>query len=277
MRNKLTDEHKEFIRNEGKSWSGTQLSKKLGYSSSMITRWRRENGLQLTKEEVVKHRADSMKGKTTFTPEMDAIIKEHYLTTPIKTIAAMIGRSYTGVMGALKRMGLELPKELREQRKEIGMYRKGQTPPNKGKKQVDYMSPDAIARCSKTRFKKGNVPHNTYDKDGIVNIRIDSTGIPYMYIRVSLGNWELYHRYLWEQANGKVPAGHCLWFKDGDSTNVKLENLECITRKENRLRNKRSASYSPELKEAIKAQKDLLLTIKKVKKDGKQRTDNSQE
>lgn len=196
MRNKITNEHKEFMRTEGKSWSGKQLAQKFGYSSSMIHRWRRENGLSLSHAEVVQHRAKSMTGKTTFTPELDAIIKEHYLTIPIIALAAKIGRSYTGVMGALKRMNLTIPSEIVEERKQLGRIKKGSVPSNKGKKQVDYMSKEAIERCSVTQFKKGNKPHNTYEKDGIISSRIDTTGRPYLYIRTSVGKWELYHKYL---------------------------------------------------------------------------------
>ena len=267
MRNKLTDEHKEFMRTEGKSWSGSQLAQKFGCTPSPIHKWRRKNGLYLNREAVIKHAAQSNTGRTTFTPELDAIIKEHYLTTPVKTIAAMIGRSYKGVMGALKRMGLEIPKEIVEERKQIGRIRKGEAPPNKGKKQVDYMSPEAIARCSKTRFKKGNKPHNTYDKDGIITIRRDKSGRPYFYIRVALGKWELYHRYLWETVNGKCPSAYCIWFKDGDSTNIVIDNLECISRKENRLRNNKVRFYDPELKELIVAHKQLISQLNKLKNE----------
>jgi hypothetical protein len=275
MRAKFTDEHKEFMRTEGKSWSGTQLSKKFGYSSSMIRRWRRENGLSLCKEDVIKHRAKSMSGRTTFPPELDATIKEHYLTTPIKTIAKMIGRSYTGVMSALKRMELEIPAEIIEQRKQSGRIKKGSISFNKGKKQTEYMSTEAIARCSATRFKKGNKPHNTYEKDGIITYRIDNSGRPYLYIRTSVGKWELYHKHLWEKENGKVPPNHCLWFIDGNSTNVSLENLECITRKENYMRNSETRFYPSDLKELIKIHKQFISQLNKVKNEQQRIADRS--
>ncbi len=265
MRFKITEVQEEFMRTEGKAWSGKQLADKFGYSNSMIHRWRRENGLSLSHAEVVQHRAKSMTGKTTFPPELDVIIKENYLTIPIKALAAKIGRSYTGVMFALKRMGLTIPSEIVEERKQLGRIKNGSVPSNKGKKQVDYMSPEAIERCAKTRFLKGNIPHNTYEKDGIITTRIDKNGIPYLYIRVSVGNWKPYHRYIWEQVNGKIPSGHCLCFKDGNTYNTNLENLELVTLKENLLRNSEVRFYEPELKELINTHKQFSKQLNKVK------------
>jgi hypothetical protein len=71
-------------------------------------------------------------------------------------------------------------------------FKKGQLPVNKGKKQIEFMSIEAIKKTVATRFKKGNKPHNTYEKDGIITSRIDNSGRPYLYIRTSVGKWELY-------------------------------------------------------------------------------------
>lgn len=51
------------------------------------------------------------------------------------------------------------------------------------------------------------------------------------------GKFRHYHRYLWEQAYGKVPKGYNIVFKDGNTLNCVLENLECITDREIQLRN----------------------------------------
>jgi hypothetical protein len=45
------------------------------------------------------------------------------------------------------------------------------------------------------------------------------------------------HRLLWEEHNGPFPDGHALVFKDRDKTNIVIENLELITRRELMLRN----------------------------------------
>lgn len=179
-----------------------------------------------------------MKSRTTFTPEMDAIIKANYLEIPVKRLGRMIGKSYTGISGRLKQLGLVIPREIIEERKKMGRIKKGDPSFNKGKKQKDYMSAEAIERTKKTRFQKGNKPHNTAKNNGAISIRPDTkSGIAYKYIRVSLGVWELYHRVVWEQNNGEIPENHVIAFKDGDSMNCNIKNLELLTMRENMLRN----------------------------------------
>lgn len=120
-----------------------------------------------------------------------------------------------------------------------GRFRKGQRPPNKGKKQVSFMSAEGIERTRATRFKKGHLPKNTLS-DGIIVTRHGHKkrgGRPYKWIRVGLAQWKQYHVYLWEQAYGPVPEGHIIIFRDKDTMNCKLENLEMITRQEHARRN----------------------------------------
>lgn len=57
-----------------------------------------------------------------------------------------------------------------------------------------------------------------------------------LHIKVN-GKFKHYHRFLWEQAHGNVPKGYNVVFKDGDTMNCILENLECITDREIQLRN----------------------------------------
>ena len=103
-----------------------------------------------------------------------------------------------------------------------GCFKKGQTSWNKGKKGVHY-SPD-------TEFKKGNVPHNTLYDGAIVKKQDLRSGVFYKYIRISLGKWIGLHRYLWEKEYGKIPRGFVIKFKNGDTLDCRLENLEMIPR-----------------------------------------------
>ncbi len=170
---------------------------------------------------------------------------------PMKTLGKQIGKSYCGVMIRMKQLGLEIPQEIIEQRKKQSQFRAGQESWNKGLKQEAYMTPENIEKTKKTRFKKGNQPHNTAKKNGVIRLRKDTkTGISYKYIRVSLGEWELYQRYVWQKANGPIPEGYCIRFKDSDSQNCELENLELISRAENLQLNWHN--YPENLKKAIK-------------------------
>ena len=73
----------------------------------------------------------------------------------------------------------------------------------------------------------------------------------YKYEVQSKGKMQLLHKVMWEQVNGKMPESHCLWFLDGDTMNVGLENLELITRAENMRRNS-IHNYPTEIKTSIK-------------------------
>lgn len=156
-------------------------------------------------------------------------IKEHYLDTPVKRIALEIGRSSCYVYAEMKRQDLAIPKEIMKDRKRAGQFKKGQEPPNKGKKQHEFMSPEAIEKTKATRFQKGNRPHNTR-ADFALSIR-KSKGRPYYWIRVALSKWVLLHRYLWELHYGEIEKGMNIQFKDGDSLNCNIENLYAIDRK----------------------------------------------
>jgi len=124
-------------------------------------------------------------------------IKDEFLRKPIKRLAKELGITSGRIMRFLAKHDLEIPQQLRDYRKRMGCYQKGNVPLNKGKKIEEYMSPEAIERSKKTRFKKGNVPHNANPEgDGAIVTRIDKCGIPYQYIRLSMGVWDLYHRHL---------------------------------------------------------------------------------
>lgn len=126
-------------------------------------------------------------------------------------------------------------------------FKKGQSPPNKGQKQIEYMTLEAIDRTKATRFKKGNVPLN-YRSVGSERINKDG----YIEIKVSDPNkWMLKHRYIWSQKNGKVPKGYNVQFKDGNLKNVTIDNLYLISRKEQMSQNS-IIRYPNEVRVALK-------------------------
>lgn len=166
------------------------------------------------------------------TSDDEKYITDHYLALPVKRIAAHLGITGGRVNRFLNKKGLVIPREIIEQRKLIGRKKKGDIPFNKGMKQSEYMSAQAIERTRKTRFKKGNVPHNT-KYDG-AEYRTEEG---YLMYRVSLGNYVLKHRWIYEQHHGTIPEGYVIIFKDGDKNNMSLDNLKAISREENMLRN----------------------------------------
>lgn len=164
-------------------------------------------------------------------PEDDQIRAE-YLEYPVKALAKRIGRSHCYLVNRLKVLGLVIPAELIEARKQATRLKPGNVPKNKGKRMEDYMTPEQIQRSAKARFPKGNLPHNTL-QDGAISIRKDKRGVAYKFIRVSKGKWEYLQRYVWEQQNGPIPKDCILCCIDGDTLNCDPSNWELKTKKEN--------------------------------------------
>lgn len=111
-------------------------------------------------------------------------------------------------------------------------FKKGDAPANKGRK----MDASLYAKCSRTMFKAGHLPANTLH-DGAETIRNDKNGHQYYWVRITLGKWMPKHIKLWQDANGPIPKGYNVVFRDGNTLNCVLENLECISNAELMTRN----------------------------------------
>jgi hypothetical protein len=254
---------KIYIRANRLKKSSRDIGKFLGCTPGPVQRYMRNAGLTISIELANKFRGDALRGGTIMTIEQDIYIKKNYLKVPVKRMAKNLGRSGTLIRTRMRQLRLEVPKELAQKRKMTNQFPKGQVPYNKGKKQVDFMSKEAIAKTKKTRFKQGRSPHNELYNGAIRNRKDIKTGITYRYIRISKGEWQLLHRYVYEKKFGPIPEGCLIIFKDGDQNNCNLENLRCITFSENgeRVASKIHAR-PPELKKAIRLKNKLIKTIK---------------
>lgn len=109
-----------------------------------------------------------------------------------------------------------------------GCFAKGTVPPNKGKKGMP-VHPNA----AQTLFKKGQSPANqkpigyeAVDRYGYVKICVAEPN-PWTGSRTFMA---FKHRWLWEQANGPVPAGHALKCLDGNKLNTDPSNWVALPR-----------------------------------------------
>lgn len=202
--------------------------------------------------------------KTSSTPKIDRYLKKYYLVKPVNQLAAGTQKSETFIKCRLRQLNLVRPPELIEQFKRMGRIKPGAVPPNKGKKRSEWLSKAGIRKVKKTQFKKGNCPHNTKSDFEIV-VRADSRGVKYQHIRVALGKWIPLHRYNWEKVNGKIPAKMKLVFKDGDTMNCDVPNLELLTPAD-LLRRNSWHNYPEELGKIIQLQGALTRQINKHSK-----------
>ncbi len=205
------------------------------------------------------------------------LLTDLYPNTPSRVIAEMIGCSVHSVHNLAFRIGLkkdqiylsnmnkQLGKSLSESGRET-RFHKGEIPSNKGLRQEQYMSAEAIERTKRTRFKKGNLPHNT-KYDNAISIRMDSKGRSYKWFRIGLGKWIPFHRHIWEQANGRIPKGYNVQFKDGDPLNCAIENLYLISQAD-QLKNENSlhARYPEDIQHLIQLKGALNRQINKITK-----------
>lgn len=120
-------------------------------------------------------------------------------------------------------------------------FKKGLIPHNKGCAHRPGWAP---GRMRENQFRKGNRPHTWHP---VGTILTDAEGYQRIKVRegqpgeaTGFGNvrvWPLLQRHAWETAHGPVPKGHVIAFRNGDKRDIRLDNLECISRRELMRRN----------------------------------------
>ena len=176
-----------------------------------------------------------------------AYLRKHYADMRAEDIAKRVRHTTGSVWRTASKLGLKKSPEFLAQWGHLvastegaraNRFAKGHEPASKGKRLEEFMSEEGIRRSSRTRFKRGHRPHNQRDigsecvhGDGYVYLRIASGCVPK-------------HRYVWEQANGEVPEGYVVAFRDGNRRNCDLSNLYLLSRADNARR--RAAEETPE-------------------------------
>ncbi len=186
-----------------------------------------------------------------------------YSDTPNPVLQRKFNLGESTVMSYARRFGLEKSEEFMSDPFNRSCFRKGHKPWNKGKK--------GSIKANSGSFKKGQVPKNQQPVGTItVRRRYNRKVPPYKWIKISEPNkWKMLHVFIWEQAHGPVPLGHMINFKDKDTMNCSLNNLMCLSRKQNALRNSGSIRLSdgyvaatiskdPEVKEQLLKMPEVL-------------------
>lgn len=203
-------------------------------------------------------------------------LRRRYPTTATEVLAKRFGCPVDQVHAMARRLGLKkspkfLAKHCRRLDGSLGheyRYPKGHVPANKGLRRPGF----APGRMRETQFKKGEQRNSNWtpigteavDRDGYRKRKVRDDAAPNM----SRFNWKYVHVLLWEEQHGPVPPGHCLVFRNGNKVDIRVDNLELITRAE-RMRRNTIHRYSPELKEVIRLNAKLKRTIRN-RRDEKQ-------
>jgi hypothetical protein len=201
---------------------------------------------------------------------LNEIIRERFPNEPTQKIADDLGLTYSQVANRAYCMEIKKSQEFKNSMlsgrsnliKGGVKYRftPGHTPANKGKKMDDAI----YQKVKRTMFKKGNRPHN-WKPDGTIVKRKDSSNRTYLYYKISDSNWVLYHNKIWIDYHGAIPAKHVISFKDGNTLNCDISNLELLSMAENAVRNS-IHRFPPELKELIKLKSKLTKKLNNGKK-----------
>lgn len=100
-------------------------------------------------------------------------------------------------------------------------------------------------------------------------------GYPYYYVTYAPGKRKTLHRLNWEAAYGPIPKGRLLSFKDGNTLNCELSNLECVTRKDIADRNRRPETCYESIKRFFKTPQGREVARKRGEKLSKQWKDGT--
>lgn len=213
-----------------------------------------------------------------WTASQDAVLRPNYADTDTHELARMLRRTELSVYQRAQNLGLKksaayLAEKLRlegERLKVVGRasrFVKGLVPANKGLRRPGYSV--GRGRMRETQFKKGQrsgvavdlykpIGTERISKDGYLERKIND-GLPLQ------RRWRAVHLIMWEEVNGPLPRGHAIAFKNGNRTDLRLENFELIPRRELMRRNS-IHNLPPELKEVIQLKGTLNSVITKKEK-----------
>lgn len=204
-----------------------------------------------------------------WTSEEQDKLRELYQTLFAGEISLIMGRTLSSIYGQVAKLGIKSPKEkiiragkISSQRDEsiVHRFQKGHIPANKGKR----MSQETYERCAPSMFKKGHKPANWKP---VGSERTNAEG--YIEVKTAEPNkWQLKHRILWEETHGPIPRGFNIQFRNGNRTDVRLDNLYIIDRATQlATENSLMVRYPEELQQVIRLRGQIKRQINKYKRN----------
>lgn len=173
-----------------------------------------------------------------WTPAEDQVIRERFPTMVTRDVAKLLGR--TECSTAQRAYSLGVKKTAAHLSSQVG----GRLQKNDPRGGATRFKPGHQAWNKGTHYKAGGRSHEFRFKPGvrphtwrpIGTVVIDADGYTKRKVRddapkgMGRKNWVFVHRELWEQHNGPIPAGFNVTFINGNKTDIRIENLELVSR-----------------------------------------------
>lgn len=179
-------------------------------------------------------------GKRLWSRADDAALRRRYPGEPTARLARVLRRTTCAISARAGLLGLHKsatylasPAACRLRRGDhVGAafrFAKGHVPANKGMRRPGWFA----GRMRETQFQRGARPQTwvpvgteVVDSDGYRKRKVSDDRT-----QPSRFNWRFVHVLTWEAAHGPVPPGHAVVFKNGNRADIRLENLDLITRR----------------------------------------------
>lgn len=176
-----------------------------------------------------------------------AVLDRDYANTPTKDLADRLDRPINAVYRKAQLRGLKKSPAYLDSDAACrlhsgnnvgarGRFQKGLTPWNKGMKGWQ-----AGGRSKETQFRPGHrrgraaqiyqpIGAERITKDGYLQRKVNDD-MPLQ------RRWRMVHHLVWEEHHGPIPTGHAVRFINGDKSDIRIDNLELISRRDLMARN----------------------------------------
>lgn len=200
------------------------------------------------------------------------LLKKLYPITRTERLARMLNLTVAKVYAKANVLGIKKSAEylasehsgrLRAGQGGATRFKPGHVTWNKGMKGLEIGGKE-------TRFKKGHrggravevykpIGSERISKDGYLQRKINDD-MPLQ------KRWRGVHIIVWEEANGPLPAGHAVTFKDGNKKNITPNNLELVSRADLMKRNTYH-NYGPEIAQLVQLKGAITRQINKRERE----------